>query len=80
MLYNGISTSAKQLTGGLITSVALANPAILYITLGNLLVNQANTFSEQINERQQFEEKRSLEIYETTRRRDRVITQTYNRR
>lgn len=79
-IANNITTFAKSTVGAAITWVALSNPIILGLHLTNSTLGIINTFRDKITNRQQFEERRSIELYETSKRRERIIADTFNRR
>jgi len=77
---NSITTFAKSTVGAAITSIALGNPIIFGLHLTNSTLGIVNTMRDKITNRQQFEERRSIELYETSKRRERIIADTFNRR
>lgn len=79
-LYNGMTNYVKSVTGSLVTSIALKNPAIVLLQMSNMLLMEGDKFLQQQTERRQFEGRSSIETYESNRRRERVIVGTYNRR
>lgn len=79
-IANSLTNNVKASVGSVITSVALNNPVIAVLHFSNMAYQGLDKVGELITQRQQFEERRSLELYETNRRRERVIVGTYNRR
>ena len=77
---NGLTTQAKSLIGAGISTVALDNPAIFALALSNVALGGINSIQNQNMQRRQFEERRSAEMYEANRRRERVNVGVYNRR
>ena len=77
---NGLTTQAKSLIGAGISTVALDNPAIMILALSNVAIGGINAIQNQNMQRRQFEERRSAEMYEANRRRERVNVGVYNRR
>lgn len=77
---NGLTTQAKSLIGAGISTVALGNPIIFTLALANVAIGGISSIQNQNMQRRQFEERRSLEMYEANRRRERVNVGTYNRR
>lgn len=79
-LVNQFTTIAKSITGGVISWRALKNPVILALSLFNNAMGFVTNAQNHTMERRQFEERRSVEIYESNRRRERVNVGVYNRR
>lgn len=77
---NGLTTQAKSLIGAGISTVALKNYAIMTLALANVAIGGINSIQNQNMQRRQFEERRSAEMYEANRRRERVNVGVYNRR
>lgn len=77
---NALTTQAKSLTGAAISTVALKNKAIMTLWLANVAISGINAIQNQNMQRRQFEERRSAEMYEANRRRERVNVGVYNRR
>ena len=77
---NGVTTQAKSLVGAGISTVALKNPVIFALALSNVAIGGINAIQNQNMQRRQFEERRSAEMYEANRRRERVNVGVYNRR
>jgi len=77
---NGVTTQAKSVIGAAITTAALDNYAIMTLALANQAVGMINAIQNQNMQRRQFEERRSAEMYEANRRRERVNVGVYNRR
>lgn len=79
-LVNQYTTIAKSLTGAAISWKALDNPVIFALSLSNTAMGFVNNMQNHTMNRRQFEERRSVEIYESNRRRERVNVGVYNRR
>ena len=79
-LINGVTTQAKSLIGAAITTAALKNPVIMTLALTNVVIGGINAIQNQNMQRRQFEERRSAEMYEANRRRERINVGVYNRR
>lgn len=77
---NMLTSSLKADVGAGITSIALGNPAIFALHLTNRIFNLAGDMMNRIEERSRFEEKSRIELYESNKRRERVIVGTFNRR
>lgn len=77
---NALNTQAKSLFGAGISTVALKNNAIFILALANVAIGGMNAIQNQNMQRRQFEERRSAEMYEANRRRERVNVGVYNRR
>lgn len=78
--YNTVSNSVKGLAGAGITSVAVGNFGIFALQLAGESIELGKKIENRIHERTLFEEKRSLELFTSNRRRERLIVGTYNRR
>ena len=77
---NGLTTQAKSLIGAGISTAALGNPVIFALALSNVAIGGISSIQNQNMQRRQFEERRSAEMYEANRRRERVNVGVYNRR
>ena len=77
---NALTTQAKGLIGAAISTKALKNKAIMVLALANTAIGGMNAIQNQNMQRRQFEERRSAEMYEANRRRERVNVGVYNRR
>lgn len=80
MKTNQITNTAKSLVGASITSAAVGNFWILGLQAGNMVANIMSNQSNAMNNNRNFEERARVDMFESNKRRERVIVNTYNRR
>lgn len=79
-IFNLHSNNIKATVGSAITSAAVGNFAIFGLQLFNMSLSAANTAMQNIQQTKMFNEKVSIDMFESSRQRERLIVGTYNRR
>lgn len=77
---NEITNATKSIVGASITSFAVGNFWILGLQLANMASNVISNQANAMQRNNNFQEKARIEMFESNKRRDRVIVNTYNRR
>lgn len=79
-VFNDAANMAKSAVGALITSGATGNPYILAVVALNMAVSIGQGRSQYLQQMEQYNRTRELELFISSKRNHRVNVGTYNRR